>query len=141
MDKNLQQQLLLEILVHLFDCGLREYGLVHAHQVQYAVNIAPVKDAAMLYVPATFVVAANHVVDVAVETIPQPAQVGCTEIDVIPQVIGVAPYSCAGIDTRGCVGHDLHHTDTAITSNHMLIPATFLPGNCQQEVSGESVAG
>ena len=68
------------------------------HQVQYAVHVAPVEDAAMDDRPAAFVVATDDLCEVAVEIVPEIAQVGGTEVDVIPQVVGVAAYARAGIE-------------------------------------------
>ena len=100
-----------------------------AHQVEYAVDVTPVEDAPVDYCPASFVVSADDLVEVAVEVVPKPAQVGCAEVDVVPEMVGVAAYAGACVDGHGGVGHELHDADTAVAGDYVLSPAAFLPGD------------
>src|SRR5579885_3070423 len=72
--------------------------LVHPHQIQHAVDVAPVEDAAMDDGPAAFVVAADDFDEVAAKVVPEVAEVDGAQVDVIPPMVGVAAHAGADVE-------------------------------------------
>src|SRR6266568_3870863 len=111
--------------------GKRRTLAKYPHQVQHTMHIAPVKDAPVDHRPTTLVISTDHLHQVTTEIVPEPVQVGCTEVDVIHEPIRVTAYASTPVDAHSGVGHKLHNTNATIPRNHMLMPATLLPCNGQ----------
>src|SRR5258707_2384250 len=109
------------------------------HQRHDVVDITPIVNAAMFDGPTSLVRAADNPGQISMEILPEPLEIGCTEIEIICKIVGIKDAANAGVDTHSGIGHELHNADAAIPGNHMLGPAAFLPGDGQQQSGREMV--